>query len=126
MFGSLTGIYVLGGMLDFLESDDELAVVLGHELAHLILSHTNVRTTHKNEANADYLGVYLAARAGFEVSNALEYEDRMSRNNPYSTIDWGFYSHPTSPHRSLQLRLTIDEIDRKVEGGLPLLPERRQ
>jgi hypothetical protein len=125
-FGSLTGTYVLGGMLDFLESDDELGVILGHELAHLILTHTSMRTTHKNEADADYLGVYLAARAGFEVDDALELEDRFARDNPYSTIDWGFYSHPTSPRRSLQLLLTLDEIHKKVEGGLPLMPERRQ
>jgi len=124
-FGSLTGTYVYGGLLDLFESDDELATILGHELAHLILKHTQMRTTQRNEADADYLGVYLAARAGFDVSKAIDVEDRLARTNPFSTIDWGFYSHPMSPARSLELRAAIDEIAGKRERGEPLEPEER-
>ncbi len=124
-YGSLTGTYVYGGLLDLFESDNELATILGHELAHLILKHTQTRTTQRNEADADYLGVYLAARAGFDVSKATDVEDRLARANPFSTIDWGFYSHPISPARSLELRAAIDEIARKRERGEPLEPEER-
>src|SRR4029077_421545 len=81
--GKLTGSYMLGGMLEFAPSDDDLAVVLGHELAHLILYSGG---TKRSEADADYLGLYLAARAGFDVSRAPEFWDRMGRANPYSNI----------------------------------------
>ncbi len=124
-YGSLTGTYVVGGLLDLFESDDELATILGHELAHLILKHTQTRTTQGNEADADYLGVYLAARAGFDVSKAIDVEDRLARTNPFSTIDWGFYSHPVSAARSLELRAAIDEIAGKQERGEALEPEEK-
>ena len=122
-YGSLTGTYVFGGLLDLFESDDELATILGHELAHLILEHMQTPTTRGSEADADYLGVYLAARAGFDVSKAIDVEERLARTNPFSTIDWGYYSHPMSPSRSLELRAAIQEIARKRERGEPLQPE---
>jgi hypothetical protein len=122
-FGDLTGLYVLGGMLSWLESDDELAFLVGHELAHLILEHSGGPTTGRVEADADYLGVYLAVRAGFDASVAIDFEDRMGRLNPYSNIDWGYHSHPTSSARSLMLRATLEEIAGKVERGEALEPE---
>ncbi len=124
-FGRNTGIYVFGGMLEFMESDDDLAVIMGHELAHMILKHTQqMRATQKSEADADYLGLYLAARAGFDVSEAVDVWDRMARTNPYSTIDWGYYSHPMSPARSVMLRSTVAEIAAKRASGQDLMPER--
>ena len=124
-YGGRTGMYVFGGLLDLFESDDELATILGHELAHLILRHTQQRTTQRTEADADYLGVYLAARAGIDVARAIDVEERLGRTNPFSTIDWGFYSHPASPARSLELRAAIAEIAEKLERGEPLEPEER-
>jgi len=124
-WGDLTGMYVFGGMLRFLESDDELATVLGHELAHLILNHTGTRATSNTEADADYLGLYLAARAGFDIETGARVWDRFARNNPFSTIDWGFYAHPTSPERALLLSATLSEIASKIERGEPLEPEER-
>lgn len=124
-YGGLTGTYVYAGLLDLFQSDDELAVILGHELAHLILEHTQTRTIQRSEADADYLGVYLAARAGFDLASAIDVEERLGRTNPFSTIDWGFYSHPTSPLRSLELRAAIEEIAGKQARGEPLEPEKK-
>jgi len=113
--GKLTGSYVFGGMLAFASSDDELAIVLGHELSHLILYSGG---TKRSEADADYLGLYLAARAGFDVTGAPAFWDRMGRANPYSNISWGFYAHPSSPARAVALQATLDEIAaRKAKGG---------
>jgi membrane-associated protease RseP (regulator of RpoE activity) len=124
-FGKLTGIYFYSGMLNFLPDDDDLAVVVGHELAHLVLGHTShLRTSKRFEAESDYLGLYFAARAGYDISHAPEVWDAFARNNPYASVDWGFYAHPTSATRSLELLGGIKEIHRKQEEGLPLVPEK--
>jgi hypothetical protein len=122
-FGSNTGIYVYGGMLDFFESDDQLAVILGHELAHMIQKHTqNPRASRDTEADADYLGLYLAARAGFDISVAMDVWDAFTLTNPYSTIDWGHYAHPMTPSRSVMVESTVAEIASKLASGEPLDP----
>jgi hypothetical protein len=59
------------GMLDMLARDDDVAVVLAHEVAHIAAGHTtHGRYAQDAEPEADYLGVFLAARAGYDVSGA--------------------------------------------------------
>ena len=77
------------------------AVIRQHEIAHLVLVHTNQRrTSERHEAEADYLGLYFAALAGYDIEQAPEIWDKFARKNPYSFIDWGFYRHPLSAQRS--------------------------
>jgi len=122
-YGKLTGIYLFGGLLSF-ASDDELAVVAGHELAHLVRRHSGSgRVSRRFESEADYLGLYFAARSGFDISLAPHLWDRMSRNNPYASIERGFYSHPMSASRSIALAATIDEIEAKRAASKPLSPD---
>lgn len=46
-------------------SEDELALLAGHEIAHWYLGHT--ASTRENELAADRLGAELACRAGYDV-----------------------------------------------------------
>ncbi len=120
-FGDLTGTYVIGGMLDFLPDDRDLAVILGHELAHLILNHAG--TFRRSEADADYLGAYLAAAAGFDVSGAPRVWERIAREIPYTSIERGFYSHPPSPERAQALAAALEEIEAaRLRGKALALP----
>lgn len=56
-------ILLYKGMLRAVRNDDELAAVLGHELAHGKLGHRG--STHRNEYAADSLGMVYMSRAGF-------------------------------------------------------------
>jgi membrane-associated protease RseP (regulator of RpoE activity) len=126
-FGLVSGTYFFSGLLRYLPGDDQLAVVAGHELAHHILGHTNQpRTFERTEAEADYLGLYLAARAGYDLGVAPEVWDDFARISPFAAVDWGFYSHPLSAKRSLELRAAIAEIQAKQARGAPLEPERNR
>lgn len=122
-WGASTGVYASAGVLEFLPSDDALAVILGHELANLMLKRTWLFWTPRgNEADADYLGLYLAARAGFDVTVAPDVWEAAGRIDPYSTIDSGPYTHLTSPERVLLMRSTVAEIAGKRKRGEPLDP----
>jgi hypothetical protein len=117
------GIYVTAGLLRVAAGDDELAVILGHELGHAILE-TGGKPHY--EADADYIGLYLAARAGYDIEAAPGIWRRWVTRNPYGLVhskDPGFRTHPHSPGRALSLQATIHEIREKQAAGLTLEPE---
>jgi len=53
-------IFVYKGLVDFVESDDELAVVLGHEMAHVILRHAAEKISYATLA--ELTGYLLLSR----------------------------------------------------------------
>jgi hypothetical protein len=69
-------IRVTSGLIDFLSNDDELAAVVGHELAHNQLGHpmqtkSRVKRERANEIAADQLSVWLLANAGYDPRAAI-------------------------------------------------------
>lgn len=72
------------------------------------------------EIEADYVGLYLAARAGYDVSNAASIWRRLEQLYPESSD--GGWTHPSSEERFGIMSATALEIARKREEGLPLFP----
>jgi hypothetical protein len=112
---------VFTGLLRFVKSDDELALVIGHELSHVILETGGFRET---EADADYLGAYLAARAGYDISNSIGFWRRMGCEE--LLVFSFFFSHPMPAQRFVALQETVREIEAKRARGEPLEPKDRQ
>jgi hypothetical protein len=74
------------------------------------------------EREADYVGLYLVARAGLPLEPALNLWRHFGQLDP-SSIAYAS-SHPTSSERFVLLEQAISEIERKEAEGLPLLPNR--
>lgn len=90
-------VEITSGYVELADSDDALALVLAHELAHNILGHRarleqsgvrygiarhfgrNARLIRETEIEADRLSVDLAARAGFDVARAIAFRERQWR-----------------------------------------------
>lgn len=120
-------ISVTKGMLWFARDDRELALVLSHEVAHNILGHTGpvaalLVPAKRRESDADYLGLYILARAGYDISGAPDFWRRIATAFPQLIDDSD--SHPVMPYRFVALRLAAEEIGRRQSAGLPLTPER--
>jgi Zn-dependent protease with chaperone function len=75
------------------------------------------------EAEADYVGLYLMARAGYPVDGAANIWRRFALTNPGSASATLAVSHPPTPERFLALEQTAVEIDGKIKAGAPLNPE---
>jgi peptidase M48-like protein/PDZ domain-containing protein len=113
-------------MLDFLKSEDELAVVLGHELAHNILHHPATRgedgllvafgikasAMWKREEAADRFGLKLMAAAGYDLDAAIPFWRRYLRK--YDWFPQIFRSHPSLGARE---KITAEEIARIRKEG---------
>jgi len=119
-------IYVSRGLLTLVNSEDELACVLGHEITHAAERHTASRLQYNarlnplsigfmragklaaygrnQESDADRGGQIIAAKAGWNpkgMATFMQDVEAMDR----LTVGWsrlpGFFdSHPTSPSRS--------------------------
>jgi hypothetical protein len=116
-------------MLKFLRSDDELAVVLGHELAHNIFHHPAMRgedgvlasigikpsAMWKREETADRFGLRLMAAAGYDLNSAIPFWRRYLRK--YDWFPQIFRSHPSLGARE---RIAAEEIAaiRRERAGL--------
>lgn len=156
-------IVVQSGFLRLTPNDADLAVVIGHELAHANLGH--IRKQQQNaligqvggavidgglllggiytgwtfskhlekagakahsvdfEREADYVGAYYAARAGYDVSGTENVWRAVALESPTSIRL--ATTHPTTPARYLFMRKTVAEIADKQRRQLPLVPELR-
>ena len=137
-------IAITTGLFDLTKSDDELALILGHELAHNTLGHLNadgqpasrvgklmdamlktamlqqaVAFSPAKEKEADYVGLYFMARAGFDVSAAESMWTRLNRLSNGATLA---KTHPSGPERLAALKQAIVEIRSKQKAGAPLVP----
>ena len=124
-------VFATYGAMNLFATDEDLAVVLGHELAHNILGHVrqnasgkpNGSTTPEQEAEADAVGLYFTARAGFNIKDAPNVWRRLAAQDPAHISAGG--GHPSTAARFLNLEAVRDEILMRQAAGLPLFPRPR-
>lgn len=131
-------LFISTALAGFTESDDELAVVLGHELAHNVLGHREWddvgglgRTRNDTreaidgglggqEQQADRVGLYLMVRAGYDPAVAPPFWRRLGAANWRVRMpQWGHASAETRARRLDDVRA---EIETKRLAGADLLP----
>ena len=133
---AMEGRYILvsQSMVQLLADDNELSVVLGHEIAHLVRGHTHgvqresdVATAAEHlsfdqslipevekavsqgvEAEADRYGLLYAALAGYDVSHAPQVYDKVLTNLPD-------VNHPPKEEREKNFRNRLQNILDNVE-----------
>ncbi len=136
-----TRILLTTGILRFVASDDELAFVLAHEIAHNALEHSQAgrlksaldgflaaTTGEPNpgtpppvrrslEAQADYVGMHIVARAGFDVRAAGDFWRRLIRVSATGPGAQFILTHPDTPDRLMAFERTVLEIEKKGSRG---------
>jgi beta-barrel assembly-enhancing protease len=116
--------YFTNAMMRALDSDVHLAFVVGHELGHIIIDRVAETNDGRqaDEAQADYIGAYLAVRAGYPLDvEDVRLFDALSLGD-LNTIDRRSRTHPVTPARTVALRETLLEIEQKRRAGEPLIP----
>lgn len=119
-------IYLSRGLLALVDSEDELAAVIGHEITHAAERHAAARMEHasrinpfvigilraasiaaygrEHERDADRGGQILAARAGYDPGGIATFLRKLDASERYE-VGWSrlpsfLSTHPTSPERS--------------------------
>lgn len=73
------------------------------------------------ETEADYIGLYMMARAGYDPEKGMEFARRMAALHP-DAIHIAGSDHPSTAKRFLSLKKTVAEIRQKQARGEPLFP----
>lgn len=74
-----SSVVITTSMLEVMQNEDQIAMVLGHEIAHAI----NNDVLHDDqeqsivEAHADKLGAFIMMRAGFDICKGKDFFTRM-------------------------------------------------
>ncbi len=125
-------VFVTLGMVRFAKTDDELALVVGHELGHLVAdrqSRFRGLPPEERERIADYQGLMALYRAGYDILTACEVWQRMatelilppgSRQAEASTE--GPSSHPSFAERYVRAHKLAESL---LTGMTPPAPTAR-
>jgi membrane-associated protease RseP (regulator of RpoE activity) len=123
-FAEQRHVVITEGMLALLPRNDQLAVVVGHELGHIAAGHTEGGVGSgmpaDAESEADYLGIYFAARAGYDISGAEDVLRRIVAARRGGWIDTEYM--PDVARRIQAIDAATDEIDAKRTAGENLYP----
>jgi predicted Zn-dependent protease len=72
------------------------------------------------EREADYVGLYLMARAGYDYPAARDFWRQYGAD--FGASRYAQWSHPGSLERATNIAATVEEIRRKQASGEPLTP----
>ncbi len=110
-------IRVYSGLLRVVDSDDELAFVVAHEIGHAVLGHIG-GSAPKKEADADYFATYLVARAGYDPEGGSRFFRRVA-SKPGTLVRT---THPSFPERRLAVEQAVREIAARRSASQDLVP----
>lgn len=121
-----SSVHISSALARYAATDDDLAIILAHELAHNVLEHREIldreapaRRVFGNlavapgrlaeaEREADRVGLYLMARAGFAYEGAPGFWRRFGESN--WRVRWAQWGHPSAAERARQLDGVVAEI----------------
>ncbi len=153
-------------MMNFAKTDDQLAIIIGHELAHNLANHviagrmggtlvesaaallelvidpylgnvddpilrdgsefvTGELFNKEQEREADYISLYLAHNAGYNIDNAENTWRQFAKSHIDGIYEYN-HTHPNFPERYLILQKTVAEIRDKEARGEAILPNKNK
>lgn len=133
-----TVVQVYGRLALTLTRDEDLALVMAHELAHNVLGHNQAirknriptgaaaafsrkgRILRDFERMADRYGIFMAARAGYPYAHAPEFWRGLSAAAGLGA--WIAASHPTPGNREASAAAAVAEVEALARSGAPLIP----
>lgn len=152
-------IMITRGMMAFARTDEELALIVGHELAHNTMRHMDAKKmnaaggfiadlalavltrgayrqssmteaagraySQEFESEADYVGLYMMAAAGYNIDDAPKFWRRMAAANPGNIKGTHSASHPSTSYRMVALEEAVKEVQGKKAQGIALVPQRK-
>jgi len=117
---------VFTGLMAVAHNDDQVAAVLGHEIAHALAHHANERVARDEfghvsflrgkaydraqESEADHIGLFLVVFAGYRPEEAVRFWEQMERRAAGGQIPEFLSDHPSGAHRIRNFQTWIPQV----------------
>jgi len=101
-------ILITSALIRNVPDDTNLALVVAHEMGHLIAGHVNQRPSQALELEADRMALVLMARAGYDIENAIAYWEEA--DHPHEGGRAGDSSHPSTQDRYNNFKSELKRI----------------
>ncbi len=122
-------VYVTLGMLRFVQNDDELALVMAHEMGHVVVDgqpDAGRLSPEDRERMADYHALVGLHRAEYNIKRACEVWQRMATElalpaggeRVHGQVQW-LATHPSFAERYVRAHKLAESL---LDGRLPLPP----
>lgn len=148
-YGDGNRILVTRGMLEFVQSDDELAFVIAREMAHNTLNpaaRTDMKAiinrlhtvdigpssadlgpalqpfTPVLDATVDKLALYMLARADYPITGVSSFWARLAKKTPVTIKHGHTAMHPSTSYRLALIKQISLDIKQKQKHEWPILP----
>lgn len=120
---------ISGRLVDWVQNDDQLALVIAHEMAHNLLGHPEKlkqksafselatslglsgRAQRQMELEADRMGIIMTANAGYNYKIAPDFWARLNSNNPLASFL--VTTHPATRARRENAQRVVGELNSK-------------
>jgi membrane-associated protease RseP (regulator of RpoE activity) len=103
-----TDVLITSALMRSVPDDTNLALVIAHEMAHVIAGHTEMVPSQTLELEADRMALVLMARAGYDVEAAVAYWK--TANHPHEGGTLAESSHPSTRERYENFRAELNRI----------------
>lgn len=119
--GHTDGLDVLmtSALMRAVPDDTNLALVVAHEMAHVIAGHAELTPTQDLELEADRMALVLMARAGYDIGAAVRYWENAT--HPHEGGNEAQSSHPTTQARYENFKSELERIRGFDPGELETL-----
>lgn len=129
-------ISITSTLAAYATNDDDLALLLAHEMAHNALGHAELWRSDRQrrdwlglrrpsvvrqvEQQADRVGMIFAARAGYNLAGAAAFRRRMAKD--FAAARYAWWGYPSGEERARAHDAVWQEILDLRRRGAPLIP----
>lgn len=101
-------IFITSALMRSVPDDSNLALVIAHEMSHVIAGHMTQPPSQALEMEADRMALVLMARAGYDIESAVTYWETAA--HPHGGGQISESSHPTTRERYENFKQALKRI----------------
>ena len=112
-------VFITSELMRFVGDDNNLALIVAHEMAHAIAGHIDEISSAELELDADRMALVMMENAGYDIQSAIDYWTDAS--HPHRDLQDNSDSHPSITARFENFKKELARIE-KMRARYSVIP----